>query len=110
MKLSHFNLLSYGLVASLSTRIAWFQQVSILPHGWSLEIPGGRGGGGGLKSKTFRRKCEAKVKFPPGEGGAKQNTFCGGSMDIFQNYTLHLVYSCPYLHANYRVHLEKFVV
>ena len=52
---------------------------------------GGRGGGGGLKDNIVKAKYEAKLEFPgrgPGtDGGAKQKTFHGGSMD---NYFLEL--------------------
>jgi len=54
------------------------------PHGRSLEIPTGRGG---LKAKLLEGQYEAKLEFPGGCEGAKQKTFCGGSMDIFWNYT-----------------------
>ena len=49
----------------------WFQEVSILPHGRSLEIPKGSGGGGGggvgkggLKSQILEEEYEAKLEFP----------------------------------------------
>ena len=47
-------------------------------------------GEGGFKSQTtvLEGKYEAKLEFPAGCGGAKQKTLCGGSMDIFWNYTL----------------------
>ena len=53
--------------------------------GRSLEIPRGRGGGGGLKSQNniLEAKYEAKLEFSGGEVGAKQKTFHEGSMDIF---------------------------
>ena len=51
------------------------------------KISRGKGGGGVLKLKIFEAKYEAKLEFPGGEGGAKQKTFCGGSMDISWNYT-----------------------
>ena len=58
------------------------------PHGRSLEIPGG-GGGGSLESQNFRSKVKAaKLEFLGGREGAKQKTFHGGSMDIFWNYTM----------------------
>ena len=63
------------------------------PHGRSLEIPRGWGGGGGvLKVKSLEAKYEAQLEFPGGGGGegAKQKTFCGGSVDIFWNSTLQL--------------------
>ena len=46
----------------------WFQKVSILPHGRSLEIPGG--GGGGLKAKLLEGQYEVKLEFPGGCGDA----------------------------------------
>ena len=56
------------------------------PHGRSSEILSGKGG---LKSQNFRNKCElAKLEFRRERKGAKQNTSCGGSMDIFLNCTL----------------------
>ena len=56
------------------------------PHGRSLEIPRGRGV---LKAKFLEAMYENKPEFPGGGGGgAKQKTFCGGSMDIFWNCTL----------------------
>ena len=47
---------------------------------------------GVLEAKILEAKYEAKLEFP-GEGGggdlgAKQKSFCGGSMDIFWNSTL----------------------
>ena len=57
------------------------------PHGRSSEIPGGRGF---LKVKILEAKYEAKLEFPEGTGGAKQETFRGGSMDIFLNCTIML--------------------
>jgi len=50
------------------------------PHGRSLEIPWGRAV---LKAKTLEANYEAG-----GRWGAKQKTFCGGSIDIFWNYTI----------------------
>ena len=47
------------------------------PHGRSLEVPRGRGGGG-LKVKILETKCKAKLEFPRGSRGAKQKTFHGG--------------------------------
>ena len=49
------------------------------------------GGGGGVLKATFLEAIyENKVEFPGGGGGvAKQKTFCGGSMDIFGNCTIH---------------------
>ena len=41
----------------------WFQQVSILPHGRSLEIPTWRGL---LKTQLLEEKYEAKLEFPGG--------------------------------------------
>ena len=50
------------------------------PHGSSLEIPRGR------EAKFLEAMYGNKLEFPRGgEGGAKQNTFHGGSMDIFWN-------------------------
>ena len=46
------------------------------------------GGRGDLKAKLLEGQYEAKLEFPGGCGGAKQKTFCGGSMDIFWNYTI----------------------
>ena len=57
------------------------------PHGRSLEIPRGRGG---VKVNILEPKYEAKLEFPGGTGGAKQKTFCGGSMDIFWNCTIQI--------------------
>ena len=55
------------------------------PHGRSLEIPGGRGGGWVLKAKISEAKYEAKLEFPGGNewgeggrGGAKHKTFHEG--------------------------------
>ena len=52
----------------------------------------GGGGGGVLKVKSLEAKYEAQLEFPGGGGGegAKQKTFCGGSVDIFWNSTLQL--------------------
>jgi len=45
-------------------------------------------GGGALKAKILEAKYEAKLEFLGGRvWGAKQKTFCRGSMDIFWNYT-----------------------
>ena len=56
------------------------------PHGRSLEIPRGRGV---LKSKFLEATYENKLEFPgKGGGGAKQETFHGGSVDIFWNCTM----------------------
>ena len=55
------------------------------PIGRSLEVPRGTGV---LKAKVLEAKYEpSKLEFPGGRGGAKQKTFCGGSMDIFWNCT-----------------------
>ena len=49
---------------------------------------------GVLKANILEAKYEAKLEFPWGGGGggvgedAKQNTFRGGSMDIFWNSTM----------------------
>ena len=56
------------------------------PHGKSLEIPRGRGV---LKVKILEAKYEAKLEFPGGRGGTRQKTFCGGSLNIFQNCTFY---------------------
>ena len=50
---------------------------------------------GVLKVKILEAKYEAKQKFffGGGDGGAKQKTFCGGSMDISWNYTLQFIAS-----------------
>ena len=63
------------------------------PHRRSLEIPRGRGpgGGGGLeKKKILEAKYEAKLEFLKVVGGAKQKkTFHGGgSMAISWNCTI----------------------
>ena len=55
--------------------------------GRSLEIPGGRGV---LEAKFLEAMYEI-MEFPGGRGGAKQNTFRWGSMDIFWNCTMLLV-------------------
>jgi len=55
------------------------------------KVIGNSKGKGRLKNQNFRLKAkyEAKVEFLGGEGGGfKTKTFCGGSMDIFWNYTL----------------------
>ena len=65
--------------------IVWFQKVSILPHGRSLEIPRGRGV---LKANFLEGTYEAKTGISWGVRGCKQKTFNGGNMDIFWNYTL----------------------
>ena len=57
------------------------------PHGRSLEIPRGRGGGG-LKVKIFEAKYEAKLEFPGGTGGAKPKNLPWGDIDIFWNCTM----------------------
>ena len=44
------------------------------PHGWSPEIPRGRGV---LKVKILEAKYEAKLEFPEGRGVAKQNPLLG---------------------------------
>ena len=58
-------------------------------EGYRKFLRGGEGGGGGggiLKVKILDAKYEAKLEFPKGSEGAKQKTFCGGSiMDIFCN-------------------------
>ena len=52
----------------------------------SLEIPRG---GEALKVKFLEAMYENKLEFPGGRGaGAKQETFRGGSMDIFWSCTL----------------------
>ena len=56
------------------------------PHGRSLEIPRGRGGGV-LKAKFLEEMYENTLKFLWG-GGAKKNLPWGGSMDIFWNCTI----------------------
>ena len=50
------------------TCCAWFQKVTVLPHGRSLEIPRGRlvGGGGVLKAKPLEEMLEPKLEFPGG--------------------------------------------
>ena len=53
------------------------------PRRRSLEIPEGKGV---LKAKFLEAMYENKLEFPGGD--AKQKTFCGGSMDIFWNYTI----------------------
>ena len=53
-----------------------------------MEIIGNSWGWGVLKVKILEAKYEAKLKFPGGDGGAKQKTFRGGSMDIFWNCTI----------------------
>ena len=55
------------------------------PNVRSSEIPRGRGV---LKVKILEAMYEAKLEYSLEEGGAKQRTFCGGSMDIFWNCTL----------------------
>ena len=60
----HGREISSGLRAfckEILWKIVWFQKISIPPHGWSLEIP--RGGGGGNGSKFSRG---AHVKNLPG--------------------------------------------
>ena len=47
----------------------------------------GVGGRGFCKSKTFKEMDEALLEFPEGLGGLRKNSFCGGGMDIFWNYT-----------------------
>ena len=56
-------------------------------HGRLSEIPRGKGV---LKVKILEAKYEAKLEFPGG-WGAKQITFCRGSMDIFCNCTIWLL-------------------
>ena len=48
------------------------------------------GGGGGLKAKMLEAKYDPKLKVPGGTGRAKQKTFCGGSINISWNCTLHV--------------------
>ena len=56
------------------------------PHGWSAEIPRGRGV---LKVKISEAKFEARLEFPRGSRGGggggkyKTKTPVGGTMDIF---------------------------
>ena len=45
------------------------------------------GGGGVLEAKFLEAMYENKLEFPGGRGGSKQNTFHGGSMNIFWNCT-----------------------
>jgi len=45
------------------------------------EIPEGRGG-------YF---CVQKMEIPGRRGGLALNSLCGGGMDIFWNYTLHII-------------------
>ena len=46
-------------------------------------------GGGGVSKTKFLEMYENKLEFPGVRGGrAKQETFCGGSMDIFWNCTI----------------------
>jgi len=45
-------------------------------------------GGGGLKSQNFRSKVGSSIGISWGQGGTKQKTFHGGSMDIFWNCTM----------------------
>ena len=52
-----------------------------LPHGRSLEIPRG-GGGGGLKKSNFLKQSMKQNWKGGGGGGVKQKTFRGGRMDI----------------------------
>ena len=54
-------------------------------HGRSLEISRGLGM---LKVKILEAKYETKLEFPRGRWVAKQNTLCGGSMDILWNCTI----------------------
>ena len=61
----------------------WFQTVSILLHGKSLEIPRGRGI---LKAKLLEQKRVAKLEFPGVGGERVQNK---GSKNIFRKYTFH---------------------
>ena len=72
----------------------WFQKVSIL----HLQKVIGKGEGV-LKTKLLEDKYEAKQEFPGDDGGggvgmrrADQNTFHGGSMDVFWNNTVKLIY------------------
>ena len=46
------------------------------------------GGGGVLKAKFLEEMYDNNPEFPGGEGGAKQKSFHGGSMDIFWNCTV----------------------
>ena len=57
------------------------------PHGRSLEIPRVKGLS---KGKILEAKYEAKLKSLGGGGGKTEKTFCGGSKDIFWNYTLYM--------------------
>ena len=54
-----------------------------IPTQWKvIRNPRGRGV---LKVKVLEAKYEAKLEFLGGTEGAKQKTFCGGSMDVFWN-------------------------
>ena len=59
-----------------------FRNNPYLPNKKLSEIPRGRGA---LKVKILEATYEAKLEFPggTGRGGAKQKTFCKGSMEIF---------------------------
>ena len=52
------------------------------------KVIGNSYGEGVLKIKILEGKYEAKLEFPRGTGGAKQNTFHGGSMNIFWKCTM----------------------
>ena len=70
------------------------------------------GGGGVLKVKILEAKYEAKLEFPGGMGGAKQKTFCGGSMDIFWNCTLtvsHSLLQCCHVTYVYLVMWQQVI-
>ena len=67
--------------------IVQFQKKSI-PTPWKV-IENCKGGTGVFKVKILEAKYEGKLEFPGGGGGgAKQTTFCKGSLDIFWNCIL----------------------
>jgi len=59
------------------------------PHGWSLEIPRGRGRGRGVsKVSIFKEKSEAKLVCPEGW------VWVGGG---FKPKSHHIILTCPKL-------------
>ena len=64
------------------------KKICKLPRKKGLEFPGD---GGFCKAKNFDENVWSSIGISRGVGGVlRKNPFCGGRMDIFWNYTLHL--------------------